>query len=178
MRPPPLFYIDVPALRSGTIGAYAFAFACTAVATALRLVIDPYVEGIQFVTLFTAVIITTLVSGVGAGLFSLLLSAWAVAFFILPPHFSFYIENLSDALLTLFFVLITLVIVIVIGGMRFAIERHEGIDRELEQYRVALRDREDRLTTVVAELQHRTRNLLTVAGTHSRQHNEKKRYVR
>jgi two-component system, chemotaxis family, CheB/CheR fusion protein len=49
--------------------------------------------------------------------------------------------------------------------MRFAIERHEGIDRELEQYRVALRDREDRLTTVVAELQHCTRNLLTVAGT-------------
>jgi hypothetical protein len=32
MRPPPLFYIDVPTLRSGTIGAYAFAFACTAVA--------------------------------------------------------------------------------------------------------------------------------------------------
>jgi len=46
--------------------------------------------------------------------------------------------------------------------MRFAIERHRGVDRELEEYRVALREREDRLTSVVAELQHRTRNLLTV----------------
>jgi two-component system, chemotaxis family, CheB/CheR fusion protein len=60
------------------------------------------------------------------------------------------------------FVLIAFALVIVIGGMRFAIERHHSVDRELEQYRAALRDREDRLTTVVSELQHRTRNLLTV----------------
>jgi len=83
----------------------------------------------------------------------------------LPPRFSFYIENLSDLLATLLFVLITFAIVIVIGGMRYAIERHQGVDRELEQYRVALRDREDRLTSVVAELQHRTRNLLTVVSS-------------
>jgi two-component sensor histidine kinase len=165
MRPPPLIYIDIPALRPGTVGAYAFAFACTAVAMALRLAIDPYVEGVQYVTLFPAVLIATLVSGVGAGLFSLLLSAGAVAFFILPPRFSFYIEDLPDVLLTLLFMLITFAIIIVIGGMRFAIERHQGVERELEQHRAALREREDRLATVVAELQHRTRNLLTVANT-------------
>ena len=165
MRPPPLIYIDIPALRPGTVGAYAFAFACTAVATALRLAIHPYVGGVHYVTFFPAVIIATLISGFGAGLFSLLLSVAAAAFFMLPPRFSFYIENLSDLLATLLFILITFSIVIVIGGMRFSIERHHGIDRELEQYRVALREREDRLTTIVAELQHRTRNLLTVVGT-------------
>jgi two-component sensor histidine kinase len=165
MRPPPLIYIDIPALRPGTVGAYAFAFAFTAVALALRLAIDPYVVGIQYVTLFPAVIVTTLIGGLGAGLFSLVLSVAAAAFFLLPPRFSFYIENLSDDLLTVFFVLITFVLIIVIGGMRFSVERHKEVERELEQHRASLRDREDRLATVVAELQHRTRNLLTVVST-------------
>src|SRR5215831_8428905 len=169
MRPPPLIHIDVPALRPGTVGAYAFAFACTAVATVIRLALDPYVVGVQYVTLFPAVIIATLIGGLGAGLFSLVLSVAAAAFFILPPRLSFYIEDLPDELLTLFFVLITFVLIIVIGGMRFGIERHRSVDRELEQhrrsvdrelehYRVALREREDRLATVLAEFQHRTRN--------------------
>jgi hypothetical protein len=88
MRAPPLIYIDIPALRPGTVGAYAFACACIAVATALRLAIDPYVVGVQYVTLFPAVMITTLIGGLGAGLFSLVLSVGAAAFFILPPRFS------------------------------------------------------------------------------------------
>jgi hypothetical protein len=74
MRPPPLIYIDIPALRPGTAGAYAFAFVCAAFATALRLAIDNYVEGVPYVTFFPAVIIATLVSGFGAGLLCLLLS--------------------------------------------------------------------------------------------------------
>ncbi len=165
MRTPPLIYIDFPALRPGTVGAYAFAFACAAVATALRLAIEPYVAGVQYVTFFPAVIIATLVSGFGAGLFCLLLSVAAAAFFILPPRLSFYIADLSELLVTLLFILITFAIIIVIGGMRFAIERHRGVDQELEQYRMALREREDRLATVIAELQHRTRNLLTVVSS-------------
>src|SRR5215467_4818538 len=165
MRPPPLIYIDIPALRPGTVGAYAFAFACTAVATVIRLALDPYIVGVQYVTLFPAVIIATMIGGLGAGLFSLVLSVGAAAFFMLPPRFSFYIEDLSDVLLTLLFILITFVLIIVIGGMRYAIERHQGVDRELEQYRVALREREDRLAAVVGELQHRTRNLLTVVSS-------------
>src|SRR5215475_8162361 len=165
MRTPPLVYVDIPALRPGTVGAYAFAFACTAVATALRVAIDPYVEGVQWVTFFPAVMIATLVSGFGAGLFCILLSTGAGVFFILPPRFSFHFESLSELLVTLLFVLITFALVVVIAGMRFAVERHQGVERELEQHRAALRDREDRLTTVVAELQHRTRNLLSVVST-------------
>jgi hypothetical protein len=127
MRPSPLIFIDIPALRPGTVGVYAFAFASTAVATALRLAIEPYIVGVHYVTFFPAVMITTLISGVGAGFFSLALSVGAAAFFIAPP-------NLSDVLLTLFFILITFVLMIVIAGMRFAIERYRAIDRELEQY--------------------------------------------
>jgi K+-sensing histidine kinase KdpD len=165
MRAPPLVYIDIPALRPGTVGAYAFAFACVAFATALRIAIDHYVEGVPYITFFPAVIIATLVSGYGAGFFCLLLSVVSATYFLLAPRFSLSIENWSDVLGTLLFVLITFAIVIVIGGMRFAIERHLGVDRELEQHRAALREREDRLAAVVGELQHRTRNLLTVVST-------------
>jgi hypothetical protein len=45
-----LFYVDVPALRPGTIGAYLLAFVSVAVATALRLAVDPYLLGAQFVS--------------------------------------------------------------------------------------------------------------------------------
>jgi len=165
MQPPPLIYIDIPALRPGTIGAYAFAFTCAAVAMVIRLAIIPNVEDVEYVTFFPAVMITTLVSGLGAGLFCIALSVAGAAFFLLPPLYSFHVQNVSEQLVTFLFILITLALVIVIGGMRFSIERHLGVDRELEQYRVALREREDRLATVAAEAQHRTRNVLTVAGT-------------
>jgi hypothetical protein len=34
-------YIDIPALRSGSVGAYLFAFLATAVAAVLRVAIHP-----------------------------------------------------------------------------------------------------------------------------------------
>src|SRR5258708_25127656 len=157
----PLIYVDVPALRPGTVGAYAFAFVSAGLAMALRLAIDPYVVGVQYVTFFPAVIITTLVSGLGAGLFCLVLIGGAVAFFMLPPRFSFYIGNLSDLLTTLLFILVTFSNVILIAGMRFAIERCRELHHKLERHEVALREREDRLAVVVAELQPPTRNSLT-----------------
>lgn len=160
----PRIYIDVPALRPGTIGAYAFALLTAGIALAVRLAIDPYVVGVQFVVFFPAIIITTMVSGLGAGLFCLLLSVAALAFFLLPPHYSFYIEHLSDVLNVLLFILLTFSIVILIAGMRIVIERYRELSEKLEQHEAALREREERLAVVVAELQHRTRNLISVVG--------------
>jgi hypothetical protein len=91
-------YIDIPALRPGTIGAYLLAFVSVGLATALRLAIDPYVHGLQFATFLPAVIITTLISGLGAGLFSVVLSVAAAAFFALPPGLTFYVDEPGDVL--------------------------------------------------------------------------------
>jgi K+-sensing histidine kinase KdpD len=143
-RPPP-YYLDIPTLRPGTVGAYAFAFLCAGAALALRLAIDPYVAGIQYVTFYPAVIITAIVSGLWAGLFCLLLSVGAVIFFLLAPRFSFYIEDLSDVLTTLLFILLTLSIVILIAGMRFTIEGCQELSGKLEQHELELREKEKRL---------------------------------
>ncbi len=58
-----LIYVDVPVLRPGTVGAYLLAFVSVGLAAVLRVAIDPYVDGVQFITFFPAVIITTLISG-------------------------------------------------------------------------------------------------------------------
>lgn len=153
-RPPLIFFVDVRALRPGTVGAYAFALLCAMVAMALRLLIDPYVEGVQFVMFFPAVIIATTVSGLRAGLFCLVLSVIAVGFFLLPPRFSFEIEKLSDVLTTLLFILMTLSIVILMAGMRRAMECHEELSRKMEQHDEELRERQERLENELAQLRH------------------------
>jgi PAS domain S-box-containing protein len=117
------FFVDVPVLRPGTIGAYLLAFVSVGVATVLRLAIDPFVEGLQFATFLPAVIITTLISGLGAGLLSVVLSVGAAAFFVLPPRLSLYVEEPGDVVALLLYTVTMLFNVAVITGMRTAVER-------------------------------------------------------
>jgi two-component sensor histidine kinase len=163
------FYLDIPALRPGTVGAYAFAFLCSTFATTIRIVIDPYVDGVPFITFFPAVIITTLISGFGAGLFCVMLSAAAADFFVISPHLSFYIEHSADAADLILFILEALFYVILITALRLTLVRYRelahNLELRVEERSVALRESQERLKAVVAELQHRTRNLISIAGT-------------
>jgi K+-sensing histidine kinase KdpD len=158
-------YIDVPALRPGTVGAYALAFVSVVIATALRVAIDPYVAGVPFVAYLPAVVITAQISGFGAGLFCVVLSAAAAAFFVLPPRLSFYVERPEDFADLMLFIPEALFYLILIAGMRSTIERYRELSQRPEQQSVALRESRERLGSVVAELQHRTRNLISVGGT-------------
>ncbi len=119
-------YIDIPALRPGTVGAYTLAIVSVGVATALRLALDPYVEGAQFVTLFPAVVITTLISGVGAGFVSAVISTAAADFFLLEPRWAFSIEDPTTVADLLLFGPLASYLVIVIGQMRAAVEREQA----------------------------------------------------
>jgi two-component sensor histidine kinase len=162
-------YIDIPALRPGTVGAYAFAFLCAALATAIRIAIDPYVDGVPFITFFPAVIITTLISGFGAGLFCVMLSAAAADIFVISPRLSFYIERSADAADLILFILEAFFYVLLIAGLRLTLERYRELTHNLElrveERSAALRESQERLKAVVAELQHRTRNLISIVGT-------------
>jgi PAS domain-containing protein len=136
------FYIDIPVLRPGTVAVYAFAFLCAAVATALGVAIDPHMVGVPFVTFIPAVIITTLISGFGAGLFCTVVSTALASFFVLPPSWSFNVEDVMEISV---FILEALFYVIVITGMRLSLERYRDVNQKLEQQGVALRDNEQRL---------------------------------
>ncbi len=157
-------YIDIPALRPGTVGAYLLAFLSVAVAAALRLAIDPYVVGVPFITFYPAFTIVTLISGLGAGLLCIVLSSAAGWYFLLPS-LSLYLERPADVMDLLLFILTAGSIVICIAAMRLALEGYRELSRKLEQQGAALRESEEHLRTLVAELQHRTRNLISVVGT-------------
>ena len=118
-------YVDVPALRPGTVGAYAVAFVSAAVATALRLVFDAWLESAPFLTYFPAVIVTTVISGFGAGLACVVLSTAAVYFFVLQSRFSFLIENPADAANLVLYAPLASLCVMLIARMRFKIEREQ-----------------------------------------------------
>jgi two-component system, sensor histidine kinase PdtaS len=148
-----LIYIDILALRPGTVGAYAFAFLCAGVATALGIAVDPYVVGVPLVTFPPAVIITALISGFGAGLFCIVVSTFLATFFLLPPGWSFYLENPADVAEILVFSSEALFYVILITGLRLSLERYRDLSSNLEQQGIALRESQDRLASVVAELQ-------------------------
>jgi two-component sensor histidine kinase len=114
----------------------------------------------------------TIISGLGAGLFCIAVSSAAAAFFILPPPFSFYIEHQADVMDLLLFILVAVSIVICIAAMRFALEGYRELSLTLQEQSVklheqsvALRESEERLQAVVAELQHRTRNLISIVST-------------
>jgi PAS domain S-box-containing protein len=122
----PLIYINVPALGPGTYGGYALAFVSVGIATVLRLAVDPFIIGGLFVTFWPPVVITALISGLGAGFFCLALGTAAAMFFVLPPHLSFYVENRADVADLLVFVSLSCFCVIVITEMRDAIEREQA----------------------------------------------------
>src|SRR5215467_152755 len=147
-------YIDVPALRPGTVGAYALAFLCAGVATVLRLAIDPYVVGVQYITFFPAVILTTLVSGFSAGVLCTAVSAAAAIFFLISPRFSFYVEHPGEVIALLLFILTSLMNTTFVAGLRFAVQRNRDLSQRLEQHGLALRERPDdasRLQKIVRE---------------------------
>jgi PAS domain S-box-containing protein len=132
-----LLHIDVPALRPGSVGAYALAFASAGVATALRIALDPYVVGVQFITFFPAIVITTVISGFGAGFFCVVLSTAAADFFVLEPRWSFNVEDPAVVANLLLFGPLASYCVIVIARMRFAIER-EQVEASKERLQLAL----------------------------------------
>jgi PAS domain S-box-containing protein len=107
------------------------------VATVLRLVLDPYIEGAQFITFYPAIVITTLISGFGAGLLCALLSTAAADFFVLSPHLSFFPDTSGDLVDLLLFGPLAAYLVIVITRMRLAIER-EQVEANRDRLQLAL----------------------------------------
>jgi PAS domain S-box-containing protein len=116
-------YMDIPALQPGTVGAYALAIVSVGFATALRVALDPFLLGAQFVTFFPAIAITTLMSGFGAGFLCAVLSTAAADFFVLSPRFSFYIDDPAVAADLLLFGPLATYCAFLIGRMRIAVER-------------------------------------------------------
>ena len=144
-------YIEIPAVREGTAGAYALSLVAAAAATAVRVAIDPYVAGAQYVTFFLAVIFTTLVSGLRAGLLSVLLCTVAAWFFVLPHQFASQSLGWQQLVALMLFVVVATSGVLFISALRFAIQRYRELSRDLEQ---RVKDRTSELEKTQKMLSH------------------------
>jgi two-component sensor histidine kinase/CheY-like chemotaxis protein len=162
-------YVEIPALTPGSVGAYSLAIVIAACATALRLAIDPVVEGVQYITFFPAVIITTFVSGIRAGFLGVALCAAAAWIFILPPSGQISVAT-SDQFVTIaFFIVVASADVILIGALRFAIAHYRRLGETLLAQTAELRASEKQQRLLSAEVDHRAKNLLAVVQSILRQ---------
>jgi signal transduction histidine kinase len=134
-------YIDLPFARPGSFNAYLIALIVPALGTLLRLGIDPWVTGVQFITYFPLLILVALVCGYRAALVATFLSAACATYFIVGPRDSFDIRDIEDILSIALFLLTALMIVSIAGAARLAIGRYRLLSRSLGR-RVEQRTRE------------------------------------
>ncbi|HEX8644319.1 MAG TPA: ATP-binding protein [Allosphingosinicella sp.] len=134
-------YIDLPAARPGSLNAFLIAILVPGVATLMRLGIDPWVAGVQFITYFPLLILVALICGYRAGLLAALLSTAASWYFIIEPRRSFEIHRIDDLLSIGLFLITALMIVTIAGATRLAVARYRLLSSSLGR-RVEQRTRE------------------------------------
>jgi PAS domain S-box-containing protein len=148
------FYLTPRHFQPGSFNAYLLAVVLVATATAGRVALGSAIPGVQFISLFPAVIATALICGMTAGFFSVAMGAVCAWFFILPPTFSFRLESVQKVYLLLFFVVIASAIVLIIGAMRTAIDRVRRLNQtfttvfEANPDAILLTNRRGRITNV------------------------------
>jgi signal transduction histidine kinase/CheY-like chemotaxis protein len=130
-------YIDLPIARPGSLNAWLIALLVPGLATLLRLAIDPWVEGVQFITYFPLLIMVALICGYRAALVAALLSTAAAWYFIVTPRHSFQLEGIQDGLGIALFLATSLMMVSITGAARLAIGRYQllsgSLSRRIEQ---------------------------------------------
>jgi signal transduction histidine kinase len=130
-------YIDLPVARPGSLNAYLLAALVPGIATLLRLAIDPWVEGVQFITYFPLLILVALACGYRAGMLGAILSTLASWYYIFEPRRSFELHHGEDVLTLALFLLTAVMMVSIAAATRLAIGRdrllNESLGRRVEQ---------------------------------------------
>ncbi len=119
--------LDRPACRPGSWSAYGVATALVVLATALRLVLAPWLVGVQFITFFPAIIGTSLLCGPAAGAVALILSTMAAWYFVLPAEL--LVQEICGLAL---FVAVATIDVAIIGGLQQAAARVRELNDDLK----------------------------------------------
>ena len=131
----------------------AVAFAAMVVATALRIAVDPLVEGMPFITFFPAVAVAAAFGGVWAGLTTVLCSALVAWFGWLDPDPGLLFWKSSNIAVAIFLLLSTLIVLSI---------------QVLRQFMEDLRLAEQRADAMAREMRHRVSNVLALVSGLSR----------
>jgi two-component sensor histidine kinase len=149
---------EVPLLRRRPLLALLAAACLVGLTVALRLAAGDWLQGVPFLTLFSAVALSAFIGGWLAGLFATVLGGVAAVFFILPPIGVSALTTASDVAALAGYGITCAVIVLII---HIAIREAEANVALAAQRQVLL-----------MELQHRIKNHLQLLGaliaTHAR----------
>jgi len=108
-------------LQENTPCAYIFAACCIALAAAVQMVLGALVAGIApFTTLYPAIIIATLVGGVGPGMLAIVLGGMSAWVFVLTPSLGFALPTPPEAMSLLLYMLSGSLILIIVADRRTA----------------------------------------------------------
>ena len=126
-------YVDLPHVRPGSASAFLLAGGIVACATLLRVAMNPFVFGAQFVMFFPAVIITTFLCGMSAGFFAVVLAATSAWIFVFPLSVSSGFVRIAIAHVngSVVFLLVASADVVIIGAMRLAIAKVHKLNASL-----------------------------------------------
>ncbi|MEZ0169437.1 sensor histidine kinase [Microvirga sp. TS319] len=112
--------------------AMGIAVGCVAAATGVRLALSAVIgPTAPFITMFPAVLMATVVGGLGPGLLAIALSIAVAWFFFFPPGLGFGSFSAPDVTSVLFFTLGALLMVLVATAMRRAVRRLEEAQEKL-----------------------------------------------
>ena len=119
---------DTHTLRPSPQARYGFAAAAVAVATVLRLMLDPWLgDRFPFATLFFGVLVVAWYGGFGPALAASLLGALASAWFLLQPRYILGAKGLEDQLGLLLYMFVSLGMALLGGAMRASRLRAESL---------------------------------------------------
>lgn len=146
-----LRYLPQPPLPLGR--GLAVAVVCVAVATLLRLLIDPHVEGVPYITYFPAAVVASVWGGTLAGILTLLSGGALAAYFWLTPGSTFLVSGNSAG---------TLIAYLVLGGLMIFMVH------QLHLAVAAVTAAERRADLLAGEMRHRVANVITLVQSISR----------
>ena len=109
------------------------AIACVTFALAIAYYLDPLSNRATFFILLAAVIVSTWLGGLGPGAVALGLGALGAWYFLLPPRLSFEVHNPQDVVLVVFFVLVSMAVMLLTDSRRRLIEQLTRRSWDLEE---------------------------------------------
>ena len=159
-----------PGLRVSALGAFGFAVACVAVATAVRLVLGLFIDNlVAFAPYYPAVLIASLVAGRASGAFALVLGGAMSWWAFMHPYFTVIPPTLDQTLNLGIYVFASVLIVVTAGRYRQLVEmlktREAALEVELAQKarrEDALRRANERNEVLLREIHHRVKNNLQI----------------
>lgn len=137
---------------------YGVAVLAVALALGLRLLLDPWIQGSPFLLFFASVAVSAWFGGLRPGLLATCLSAILVAFFLLFPDHSLWIEDIGDQLRFAVFIVEGSLISVLTAVIQRARQRADESTREainhqriLHRSERALMESQERYRAVVEQ---------------------------